>query len=81
MPALEVVPAALVSAAAAVRCFALDLDPVIARSGSLEGAVADFSAHWSQAMAGLAADADVLSLVLREAAAEYARLDATLVPR
>ena len=81
MTVLDVVPPALVSAAAAVRCFALELDPVVTRSDALEGAVAHFSARWSSALAVLADDAESTAVSLREAAEEYARLDALLVPR
>lgn len=81
MPVLDVVPPALAGASAAVRCFALDLDPVVVRSDALQGTVAGFSARWSSALAVLAEDATATASSLREAAEQYASLDALLVPR
>jgi hypothetical protein len=78
---LDVVPPALVSAAAAVRCFSLELDPVVVRSGTLGDALTEFSARWSHALAGLADDAEATALSLREAATHYAGVDSLLVPR
>lgn len=81
MTAFEVVPPALGSAAAAVRCFALDLHPVALRSSTLGDALADFTASWSSALTVLADDADAAARSLRHAAGEYERQDALLVPR
>lgn len=82
MPALEVVPPSLVSAAAAVRCFSLELEPVVLGSGSLLGTIGGgFDARWGQTLRALSADADTTALALRDAAADYVRLDRDLVPR
>lgn len=81
MTTLDVVPPALVSAAAAVRCFCFELDPVVVRSSTLGDALASFSARWSHALDGLADDAEATASALREAAGHYAEVDALLVPR
>lgn len=81
MTTIDVLPSALVSAAAAVRCFSADLDPVVLQSDLLSEAVAEFSARWCPAVESLAADADTTATALRDAAVRYAELDALLVPR
>lgn len=81
MATIDVLPSALVSAAAAVRCFSADLDPVSLRSDLLTESVAAFSSSWSQALGALTADADATAEALRDAAIGYAELDALLVPR
>jgi hypothetical protein len=81
MTTIDVAPAALISAAAAVRCFSADLDPVVLRSDLLSEAVTVFSSRWRQAVESLAADADTTATALRDAAIRYAELDALLVPR
>ena len=81
MTTIDVLPSALVSAAAAVRCFSAELPPVTLRSELLAEAVASFSWRWSQALGALAADADITATALRQAAVGYAELDALLVPR
>jgi hypothetical protein len=78
---LDVVPPALVSAAAAVRCFSFEVDPVVVRSGTLADALADFSARWSQALGALADDAEATASSLRAAAVHYADVESMLVPR
>lgn len=81
MTTLDVLPSALVSAAAAVRCFSAELDPVTLRSDLLTEAVAAFSSRWTTALGALATDADTTAGALRDAANGYAELDALLVPR
>lgn len=81
MPTIDVLPSALVSAAAAVRCFSAELDPVVLRSDALGEAVAVFSSCWSQALDALTEDAAATSTALRDAAIGYAELDELLVPR
>lgn len=81
MTTIDVLPSALVSAAAAVRCFSAELDPVTLRSDLLTEAVATFSSSWTAALASLTADADATASALRDAAIGYADLDALLVPR
>lgn len=91
MATIDVLPSALVSAAAAVRCFSAELDPVVLRSDVLRSdalrsdvlseAVAVFSSRWSQALDALTADADAAAAALRDAAIGYAELDSLLVPR
>lgn len=82
MAELEVVPAALVSAAAAVRCFSVDLEPVVLGGDALSSALtAEFESRWGQALRALAAEADSADVALREAAAHYAQLERLLVPR
>ena len=81
MATIDVLPSALVSSAAAVRCFSADLDPVSLRSDLLTEAVAVFSSRWAHALETLSADADATATALRDAASGYADLDALLVPR
>lgn len=81
MTTIDVLPSALVSAAAAVRCFSAELDPVTVRSDLLTEAVATFSSRWTTALGELASDADTTAGALRDAATGYADLDALLVPR
>lgn len=81
MTRLDVVPTALVSAAAALRCFCFDVNPVVVRSGTLGDAVAHFSARWSGALTTLVDDAEVTASALREAATRYAEVESMLVPR
>lgn len=81
MATLDVLPSALVSAAAAVRCFSAEIDPIALRSDVLADAVAAFSARWTTALASLIADADATAAALRDAATGYAEVDALLVPR
>lgn len=81
MTTLDVVPPALVSAAAAVRCFCFDVDPVVVRSGTLGDALASFSARWSGALMALVDDAEATASALREAAMHYAEVESLLVPR
>ena len=47
MTTIDVLPPALVSAAAAVRCFSAELDPITLRSDLLTDAVAAFSSRWT----------------------------------
>ena len=79
VPTIDVLPPALVSAAAAVRCFAWDVEPTVVRSGLLE-ALSAFSARWSEALLALSDDARACDAALREAAARYAEVDRLLVP-
>ena len=81
MATIDVLPSALVSAAAAVRCFSAELDPVALRSAVLTEAVDEFSSRWSQVLEALDADADATARALRDAAIGYAELDALLVPQ
>lgn len=77
MATLDVVPPALVSAAAAVRCFAADMEPVALGDEPLTDV---FGARWGSALRGLATDADDTALSLRDAATGYLRVDSLLVP-
>ena len=81
MPALDVVPDALVSAAAAVRCFALAVAPVSVRTDGLGGALQEFADGWAYALRVLTTDADTTAHARREAAQRYADLESLLVPR
>ena len=81
MTTIDVLPSALASAAAAVRCFSAELDPVTRRSDLLTEAVAAFCSRWTTALGALAADADTTAEALRDAATGYAEVDALLVPR
>ena len=80
VPTIDVLPPALMSAAAAVRCFAVDLEPVVLRSEVLD-ALAVFSARWSEALAALADDASASAEALRDAARHYVEVDHLLVPQ
>lgn len=79
VPTIDVLPPALVSAAAAVRCFAVDLEPVFVRS-ELLSALSQFSSRWSEALSMLSDDAETSAASLREAAIHYTEVDRLLVP-
>lgn len=81
MATIDVLPSALVSAAAAVRCFSVELEPITLRTDLLAESVAAFSSRWTTALASLSAEADATAVALRNAATGYAELDALLVPR
>ena len=81
MTTIDVLPPALVSAAAAVRCFSAELHPVALRAGVMSEAITDFSVRWSRALDALGTDADAAAWALRDAAIGYAEVDAALVPR
>lgn len=81
MPTIDVLPSALISAAAAARCFAYDVDPVVVQSEALADAAAVFGDRWSQALNALVDDAGSVAASLRNAAEEYVELDELLVPR
>ena len=82
MAALQVLPSALVSAAAAVRCFSLDVEPVTLGGGALlETLTGKFEARWSRALQELSDDASAAASSLQEAATGYADLERLLVPR
>lgn len=81
MTRLEVEPAALVTAAAAVRCFSRDLFGVTFGGWPLGALTDEFCSRWASALEALSADADDSATALREAAADYADLERLLVPR
>lgn len=80
MAELDVVPPALVTAAAAVRAFGRELSPAGVTAGGLEEALATFTSRWSTALDAVADEADDIAQALQDAAADYLRLDRLLVP-
>ena len=82
MAALQVLPSALVSAAAAVRCFSLDVVPAALGGGPLlETLTGEFEDRWSRALHDLSDDASSVASSLHDAAVRYVDLERLLVPR
>lgn len=82
---LDVLPLALVSAAAAVRSFAREVlvpvPPTALEDPVLAAAVEDFASRWSTASADLARSAETAALALQDSAQEYVSVESLLVPR
>ena len=81
---IEVLPKALVAAAAAVRAYGREADVPLrhAELGSpeLTAALADYMSRWSRADAALASRADDCSDTLVAAAEQYSAVESLLVP-